>query len=303
MILSLAWLIAAPKKVCINKIVEHPALNATTQGIIDTLKDHDIEMRVESAQGNPSLAMQITNKFVNQKAEIIVGIGTVVSQTVRPYAMKNKTTLVFSTVTDPIGAELVNDLQKPNGNTTGVSNFVPLEPQLLLFKKIKPSLKKIGFLYNPGESNSISLVKKLEKLCPKMGLVLVKQAAFKSSEMPFAAAKLALQVDAIFISNDSTALSALSGVIREADKAEIPVFVSDVDAVKLGAVAALGPNQYKIGVQTGKMILRILSGQNPATIPVEFPQETELYLNVKAVQNLGLIVPEDLVKIAKQIVS
>jgi putative ABC transport system substrate-binding protein len=290
------------KKVYINQFVEHPALNKTTEGIIDGLKKQgyqkgvNIDLRVESAQANSALASQIASKFVHQNADIVVGVATISAQSFSKYAKENKTKLIFSSVTDPLKAGLVQTLSHPKNNTSGVSNFVALEPQLQLFKSIQPNLKRLGFLYNPSEVNSLSLIAQLKTLCAPLGITLVLQSAQKTSEVPQAAAKLAAQVDAIFISNDSTALSALSSIIKAGNQAKIPVYVSDTDAVALGALAALGPNQYKVGLQTASMIARVLKGENINQIPVEFPKDMELYLNEKTAKKLGIVFPASLKK-------
>ena len=274
-------------KILISKTVDHPAIDATTKGIIDGLakagysNEKGSEIRVESAQGNASLASQIASKFVSQKPDIVVGVATVSAQSFIKYATEGRVKMIFSTVTDPLGASLVKSLEVPGNNISGVSNFVPLEPQLELFKKLQPGLKRLGILYNPAELNSVSIVKKLEILCPKLGLVLVKQTIAKTSDAAQNAAKLASDVDAIFISNDNTALSALSSIIASAKRAGIPVYVSDTDAVKLGAKAALGPDQYEVGLQTARMIVRVLKGEDINKMKVEFPDKTTLVVNDK----------------------
>lgn len=295
------------KKVFINQLVEHPALNKTTEGILAGLKEKgyqkgvNLDVRIESAQANSALASQISTKFVNQKPDIIVGVATLSAQSVAKYAKENKTKLIFSSVTDPIQAGLIKNINESHNNTSGVSNFVPLEPQLALFKTLDPKLKRLGFLYNPSEVNSLSLITELKKICPRFGITLVLQAAQKTAEVPQAATKLASAVDGIFISNDSTALSTLSTIIKVANKVKIPVYVSDTDALSLGALAALGPNQYQIGVQTANIIVRVLKGENINRIPVEFPKEMELYLNEKAAKQLGIVLPDALKKKAKQL--
>jgi len=282
------------KKVFINQLVEHPALDRTTQGIKDGLKQAgykqgvNVDVRVESAQANPALSAQIAEKFVGQEADVVVGVATISAQSFVKYAKENKTKLVFSSVTDPLQAGLVKSLENPGNQTSGVSNYVEIEPQLKLFKEIQPNLKRLGFLYNPSEVNSISLIQKLELLCPKLGIILVLQTANKTSEVPQAAIKLASEVDAIFISNDSTALSALQTIIKAANTLKIPVYVSDTDAVELGALAALGPNQYKVGLQTAELIIRALKGEDLGIIPVDFPKGTELYLNAEAAQKIDI---------------
>jgi putative ABC transport system substrate-binding protein len=297
------------KKVFINQLVEHPALNRTVEGIIQGLERNgykqgvNLDLRLESAQGSTALASQISAKFVNANPDIVVGVATLSAQSLIKYAKQNKTKLVFSSVTDPLKSELVQSLNIPGNNTSGVSNFVELEPQIKLFKKIQPNLQRLGFLYNPSEINSVIMIEKLKELCPKLGVSLILQAANKTSEVSQIATKLAAKVDAIFISNDSTALSALQVIISAANKVKIPVYVSDTDAVELGALAALGPNQYDIGLQTAQIIIRGLKGENLGKISVEFPMSTELYLNDEAAQKLGIIFPNNVRSIAAKIIK
>lgn len=297
------------KKILISQFVEHPALNKTTKGIIDGLADagyiegKNIDYRIESAQANSSLASQIASKFISQEADIIVGVATISAQSFLKYTKSNKAKLVFASVTDPIEAGLVSNIKTPGGNVSGVSNFVKITPQINLFKKIQPNLKKLGFLYNQSEMNSLALIKKLEEKLPEFGIELVLQPVTKTSEVSQASAKLANKVDAIFISNDNTALSALQVIINIAAKAKIPVYVSDTDAVKLGAIAAVGPNQYNIGKQTAGIIIRYFNGENIGDISVEYPLETELYLNEIAANKIGFVFDDELKKKASVIVG
>lgn len=300
---------ATAQKVLISQVVEHPALNATTRGIKDALKaagyeeGKNLELRVESAQANVSLAGQIASKFINQKPDVVVGVGTISAQSFYKYAADGKVKLIFSSVTDPVSAGLVKSLEQPGNNTSGVSNFVALEPQLILFKKLQPALNRLGIIYNPGEVNSVSIVNQLETLTPKEKLTLVKQSVTKTADVAQNAVRLAENAEAIYISNDNTALSSLQSVIKAAQNAKIPVYVSDTDAVEQGAVAALGPNQYEIGLQTGKMIVKVLEGADVNTLPVEFPDKTELYLNLNAAKKADIIIPEEIVKTAVKVIK
>lgn len=295
-------------KIYISQLVEHPALDATTKGIIQGLsdkgyKDENLELIVESAQGNVSLANQIANKLISKNPDIVVGVATVTAQSFSKYARTGKTKLIFSSVTDPVDAGLVNSVIKPGNNTSGVSNFISLEPQIEMFLKIKPDIKKLGFLYNPGELNSISLIEKLKIICPTYGIELITVSASKTSEVAQSAAKLSSLVDAIFVSNDNTALSAFKTIVKAANNVSIPVFVSDTDIVKDGAVAALGPNQYDLGLQTANMIVSILEGKDINTAPVEFPKKIELYLNPNAAEKVGIKIPKELFESASYLVG
>ena len=286
------------KKVYVNQIVKHPALENTVSGIIDGLAQNgyqngdQVEVRVESAQGNAALSSQIASKFVAKNPDVVVGVGTVSAQGFMPYVRKGEANLVFSSVTDPEQSGLVTKRTDTRYSVSGVSNFVAIEPQLDLFKQIQPRLQKIGVLYNPGEANSLSMLSSLRKACQEKGVTLVPQGANKTADMPQAAMKLASAVDALFITNDNTALAALPSIIAVANKRQIPVYVSDTDAVAQGALAALGPNQYQVGVQTGAMIASVLDGASLNAIPVEYPAKTELFVNVSAAKKLGIALPE-----------
>jgi putative ABC transport system substrate-binding protein len=295
-------------KVYVNQFVQHPALDSTAKGIIDGLanlgylREKNLDLVIESSQGNPTLSAQIANNFAGEGVDVAVGIATISSQSLSKYARENKIKLVFTSVTDPIGANLIQDLNNPKNNTSGVSNFVPLEPQIEMFKLLKPSLKKLGFLYNSGELNSLSLISQLEKICPKYGIELVTIPANRTSEVSQSSIKLAGLVDAIFISNDNTALSSMRVIIKSANQRKIPVFVSDTDIVEQGALAALGPNQYEIGLQTASIIARVLGGEDVNKIVVEFPKKTELYINAKSAKILDIEIPEELKTKAAKII-
>jgi putative ABC transport system substrate-binding protein len=304
--------IASPpnyKKILISQVVDHPALNITTKGIIDGIEENgfkrgiNLEIRIESAQANISLAEQIATKFINQEPDIVVGVGTMSAQSFVKYARDNKVKLIFSSVTDPLGAGLVNSLNVPRNNSSGVSNFVDLEPQIKLFKIIQPKLKRLGILYNPSEINSVSIVNSLEKISPEFDIILIKQTITKTADVAQAATKLASLVDAIFISNDNTALGALSTIIKIANKVKVPVYVSDTDAVIFGALAALGPNQYQVGLQTGKMIAKVLNGADINLIPVECPDKSDLYINYDAALISNIIIPDSIKSQASKIIK
>ena len=296
-------------KVFLSQVVEHPALLSTRMGIVDAMRKHSIaqgqnlDFRYESAQGSSVVAKQIAAKFVNDKPDIVVGLGTISAQSFIKLAGEQKVKLIFSSITDPLSAGLMKDQTHLKDNITGVSNFIELEPQLELFKKILPSMKKIGVLYNPGEPNSVTIVKKLEQICPTLGLTLVTQTINKTSDVSENAADLIKQTDALFISNDNTALSALSNIIYQANKAKKPVFISDTDEVEHGALAALGPDQYELGLQTGEMIVRILQGQKIESQELEFPNTTKLYVNISTAKKLGLEIPHGVLKHAVQVTS
>jgi len=260
---------AAPK-VGIIQLIEHPALDRTRQGIIDTLKAKGIDPKDivwESAQGNAALSTQIAQKFAGQEVKVMVAIATIAAQSA--LAQAKGIDVVFASVTDPRGAKLV-------GNITGVSNFVEPSRHFAAMKKRYPNAKTIGVIYNAGEPNSASLVEPMKQAAKAVGLEYVEATASRTSEVVQAAQSLMGKADVIFINNDSTALAGFDAIVKVATSNKIPVFASDQDVFEKGADAVLGPDQYEIGCQAGAMVAEIvLNGKKASDIPIEYPKSVE----------------------------
>ncbi|SFN06987.1 ABC transporter substrate-binding protein [Marinobacter pelagius] len=295
------------KTVAITQIVEHPALDAVYQGVKDQLAEQgykegeNLTVMHESAQGNSAIASQIARKFVGESPDVIVAIATPSAQTVA--AAAREIPVVFSAVTDPVGAKLVQSLEAPGANITGVSDMLPIDKHLDMLQRVMPNAKRIGTVYNPGEANAVSLVNMLEERLAERGLELVKAAATKTSEVLGAARSLVGEADAIYLTTDNTVISAAEAVISVGERADIPVFAADTATVERGAVAALGFNYYEHGRQTGKMVARVLEGAETATMPVETMDTLDLFVNPAAAERMGITLSEDFVKEAKEVVK
>jgi putative ABC transport system substrate-binding protein len=287
----------------ILQLVEHPALDATRQGIIDELKKAGILVNYEIAQNNSSLAAQIAQKFISKSPKAVIGIPTLSAQALIAANRSANIPVIFSSVTDPISSHLVTGLKKHKENVTGVSNYVEPTKQFETFKKILPNLKTIGIIFNPGEPNSITLNAAMQKAAKSHNLNIVFVPANNSVEVPQATRHLLTQVDAIFINNDNTALSAFKSIAQIANAKKIPVFVSDTDMIDQGALAALGPNQYEIGRQTAKLLLQILAGEQAENLPILFPEQTELVINGKIAKELNIVIPDSVINEASKVLQ
>ncbi len=281
-------------KISILQIVDHPALNATRDGIRDGLlqvgftEGKDLILQIQSAQGNPAMAAQIAQKFVSDGATIIVALGTTAAQAAKSAARGSKTVVVFSSITDPLSAKLVKSWDKPNEGVTGISNFVSAQPRFEFFRKFLPNLKSLGVVYNPGDTNSIAILKEMETIAAKMEIDLKTAVASRTGEVLSAAQKLASEVDALFVNNDNTALAAFDSVVRAGNLAQKPIFVSDVDVVDQGALAAMGPDQYALGLQTAEMIVKIIKNPTGVLPAVEGPRETSIKINKDQAKKLKI---------------
>lgn len=298
---------AADVTVAVTAIVEHPALDAARDGVKDALaaagykEGENLKFVYQSAQGNPATAAQIARQFAGDAPDVIVPISTPSAQAV--VSSTRDIPVVFTAVSDPLGAQLVKDMEKPGGNVTGLSDMSPVAEHVALIKEILPEAKTIGFLYNSGEANSASLLAALKEEAGKAGLAVVESAATKSAEVQGAARALVGRADAIYVPTDNTIISALEGAVVVAEEAKLPLFTADTDSVKRGSLAALGFNYYDVGKQTGEVVVRILKGEKPGDIPVRVAAGTDLVINKAAAAKMGVTIPESVVSRATSVVE
>lgn len=293
--------------ISVNQFVEHPALDAVLQGMQDYLKDSNVEVKfnVHNAQANMSTANQIAQQMIGEKADLLVAIATPSSQACAQALKKApadlKRPLLFTAVTDPVAAGLVDNLEKPGGMITGVSDLLPVKKHLEMVMEFQPGIKKLGFLYNAGEANSKAIVASVKELSGEMGFVVVEATAAKTADVYQAAKSLVGRVDAVFIPTDNTIVSALESVVKVGVQNKLPVFAADVSSVERGAVAAMGFDYYKHGYQTGAMAEKILKGASPAAIPVEFQKELQLQINAVYSKKMGVTPPKSLLDKASKV--
>lgn len=298
---------AQQKSVAVTAIVEHPALDAVRDGVQDALKQagyepgKNLKWQYQSAQGNTGTAAQIARKFVGDRPDAIVAIATPSAQSV--VAATKDVPVVYSAVTDPVAAQLVPTMDASGTNVTGVSDLLALDEQIALIKKIVPGAKRVGMVYNPGEANSVVVVKQLQELLPKSGMTLVEAAAPRTVDVGAAARSLIGKVDVIYTNTDNNVVSAYESLVKVGNDAKIPLIASDTDSVKRGAIAALGVNYRDLGAQTGKIVVRILKGEKPGAIPSETSAKLELFVNPGAAAKQGVTLPDGLVKSAAQVIQ
>jgi putative tryptophan/tyrosine transport system substrate-binding protein len=288
-------------------IVEHPALDAIRDGVRDELKaagydaGKNLKWEYQSAQGNTGTAAQIARKFIGDNPSAIVAIATPSAQAV--VAATKTVPVVYSGVTDPVAAQLVKTWGPTGTNVTGVSDKLPLDKQIALIKRVVPNAKTVGMVYNPGEANSVVVVKELKELLAKDGMTLKEAAAPRTVDIAPAAKSLIGKVDVIYTNTDNNVVSAYEALVKVADDAKIPLIASDTDSVKRGAIAALGIDYSDLGHQTGKVVVRILKGEKPGTIASETSNRLQLFVNPAAAQKQGVTLSADLLKDATSVVK
>jgi len=285
----------------ITQFAPHPSLDAATEGFKKALKDKGLKVKFDeqNAQADMNNTQTIANNFVGDKVDLIFANATP-SATAALNATKD-IPIVFTSVTDPVGAGFVKSFDQPGKNITGTTDNHPdATKKTINFITEEVKAKNVGVIFNSGEQNSEVQVKEVKKLVEEKGAKLVEASVSNTSEVKQAAESLVGRVNAIYIPTDNTVVTALDSVIAVANSKKIPLFVGELDSMKKGAVAASGFSYYDLGYQSGLMAAEILTGKKkPSEIPVELPKSLKLVINKKAAEAQGLTVKEEWSKLGE----
>ncbi|MGC1219574.1 MAG: ABC transporter substrate-binding protein [Phormidesmis sp.] len=296
--------------VAVTQMMENSALNAVRDGVKDALAEAGYEagqtLRWEwySAQGNPVKAAQIADKYAWAKPDVIVAIAAPSAQSV--VAAARNTPIIFSAVSDPVGVKLVKTINRPGDNVSGVSDRPPVPQQLTLIKEILPEATRLGVIYSGQEDLSAGLALLIDENAAAQGLEIQEATVTAANEgigneATVAARSLIGAVDAIYVLSDN--LMILASVIQVGQDNQVPVFARNTDAVKQGAIAAISFNYYDVGRQTGAMVIKVLKGNRPSDLSVEFVEDLMLSVNLAAAEAMGIQLPESVISRADEVLS
>lgn len=297
---------SGPVFVGISKIVAHPALDAIEKGIREEISARypDARFDLQNANGEMSTASSIAQKFKSENVTLAVGIATPTAQAL-VNTLRDRP-VIYSAVTDPVGAGLIGSTEKGEKNIAGISDMTPVKAQIELLNRIKP-IKALGHVYSSSEANAVSLAGIARQVCQEMGIKFVETTVSNSAEVKQAVQTIAGRVDGIYISNDNTVVSALAAVTSVAAKHKIPVMSADPSSAETTPVlAAWGFDYYKMGRATGRLVVRILGGEDPETIPTIYmtdASDVDLLINRDVAKDLGLTFPEDVIAKSNTIIE
>lgn len=287
-------------RIGINQLVQHPALDSATAGFKEALSEAGVEVEFDeqNANGEQGTALTIAQQFASDDLDLALAVATPAAQ-----AMAQNITdvpLLFTAVTDPVSAELVDSMEEPGANVTGTSDAAPIDKQLELLKEIVPDAERIGIVYASGEVNSQVQVDQAREAAGPLGLEIETQTVTTVNEIQQAVEALG-DVDAIYVPTDNMVVSGIASLVQVAEGKQIPVIAAESGTVEGGAVATLGIDYTELGRQTGEMALRILrDGEDPATMPVETATEFTYVVNEDAAERQGVTIPEDILAEAEK---
>lgn len=273
----------------ITQIAEHPALDDARRGFEDGLKELGVEANIsyQNAQGELPNTISIAEKFVKDKVDLIFAIATTPAQSAKQ-ATKD-IPIVFSAVTDPVDAQLVETMAKPGGNITGTSDEAPMDKQLQIFKDLDSNIKRIGIIFNTSEPNSQVQVDMAKRIASTMGLEIVEIGISNINDVPQAVDSILKKVDAIYTIADNMVASAINVVSKKANENNIITVAAEDAHVKGGILITDGLSYYELGKQSAQMAKEILvDKKSPADIPSQTSTNTKKVFNEETLKALGL---------------
>lgn len=286
-------------KIAILQYVDHVSLDAAKEGFIEELRKEGIEAEIteKSANGDMALTPSIAQSTLSEDVDLVYAIATPTAQGAKN-VIKDKP-IIFSAVTDPVGAGLVESMENPNTNVSGVSDYINPSSQVDGFLKLYPNIKTFGVLYNTSEQNSQKQVEELEKTLAAKGIKLEKVGVNSVNDIAQAIASLTGKIDALFALTDNMVANAAPIVAENLIKNNIPSLSAEEGQVKNGLLMSEGVNYYEQGAQAGRMAIKVLKGQDIKTTRVEYNEVNTKLINKNTATALKIDLNNESIKDAK----
>ena len=292
----------------ISEFTEDPTTKDAEKGFIDAFidsgikPDEDVRFVIANAQGDFPTASSIAQKFVSDKVDLICCLATPSLQAC--VSTNTDIPIVFSRIANPFLAGVGKSPTDHLPNVTGIATTSPFEETITLLKQLLPEATTIGTIWVPSEANSEYYMKMQKEAAEKAGLKTVAVPVNFTSEMSDASVALVSKnVDAIYQISDNLTGLGFEAEVKAANEARIPLFSNNPLDVKRGAAVSLGWEFYKAGYTGGKIAVRVMKGENPGDIPIQFMEGARLAVNLNAAEIQGLSIPEEVIKLADEVVK
>lgn len=286
----------------ISQYGQHGSLDNCREGFLQGLEEAglkegvDFEVDYRNADFDDTMTTQIGDAFSAEDVDLMVGIATNSAVACFNAAEDKDIPVIFTAITDPVGAHL------DSGNITGTSDALPVAGQLELIRALQPDADTVGIIYTTSEPNSVYSVGIYEDLAADYGFTIDAVGVTSQAEVPQAVDQLIADgVDCLSNLTDNNVVGVLTSILEKTDEAGIPVYGSEVEQVKLGCVAGAGLDYVQLGIQTGKMAAKVLTGEAICEdLPYETIENYGLYINSDSLSALGITVPEDIAQSAQE---
>lgn len=287
-----------PYKIGLLQYGQHASLDNCREGFLQGLEEaglvegKDYTVDYQNAGFDDAMDTQIAGKFSSDGVDMMVGVATPSAVACFTAAEEKDIPVVYVAVSDPAAAGL------DSGNITGTSDALPVDAQLQLIRAMQPDAKTIGILYTTSEPNSVSTIAQYKEKASDYGFTIDAVGVTAQSEVTQATDTLiSHKVDCFSNLTDNNVVGVLSAVLEKTNEAGIPVYGSEVEQVKNGCVAGAGIDYYQLGIQTGMMAAKVITGETTCDqLPYETISKYGLYINSDALNTMGITVPADIAK-------
>lgn len=275
----------------------HPSLDNCYQGVEEGLmaSEYADKIVIDRQDGNFDSATcdTIAKNMASKNYDLIFAIATPAAVSAYSATQNSQTPVIFTAVSDPVAAGLVESLEAGSKNCIGTSDVLDLDSQVALIKALQPDVKTIGVLYTTSEANSVSQLASLEEIAGAAGITIESQGVQGAADVPQAAATLASKVDCINNFTDNNVVSNLSVLLEKANAAGVPVYGSEVEQVKNGCIASISIDYVALGRKTAEMGIEVLNGTDPSTMAVGTISEGTPVVNTDVMAQFGIELPAD----------
>lgn len=285
------------------QLVQHPALDAATEGFMAALTDKlgdSVSFSVQNASGDSATCAVIASQFVSDEVDLIMANATPALQAA--VSATNEIPILGTSVTDYGTALGIEDWTGVSGaNVSGTSDLAPLDGQAQILGELFPEAKTIGILYCSGEPNSKFQAETIKPMLEALGCTVNEYTFADSNDVSAVTATACGECDVLYIPTDNTAASCTEAINNVALNAGVPIVCGEEGLCAGCGVATLSIDYYDLGYATGEMAYEILvNGADVSTMEVRFaPQFTKEY-NAANCQALNITVPEDYTAIAAE---
>ena len=289
---------ATTYKVGIVKFVDDASLDQIEASIQKELDAKGQELGVtfdyadytKNGQADSTTLNQIAADLIADEVDVIIPIATPAALIMQAATEENQIPVVFSAVSDPVGAGLVASLEAPGSNITGTSDALNVEAVIDLMLSANPDLKKLGLLYDQGQDSSKSAIASALAYCQEKGIETVEKTGTTNDELALAAdALVAAGVDAVFTPTDNTVMTAELAIYEKCVDAKIPHYAGADSFALNGAFCGYGVNYVTLGTATADMAVEILvNGAKPAEMPVQIMSSGIAMVNTETAGAIGL---------------
>lgn len=280
----------------ICQLQKHPALDAATKGfqdaIIEALGAENVEFDLRNASGDSATCTNIVLSFVSNEVDLIMANATPALQAA--FAVTADIPILGTSVTEYSVAMGLKDYNGTvGGNVSGTSDLAPLDQQAAMIKEWFPEAKNVGLLYCSAEPNSKYQVDTVQKELVKLGFTCKQYSFSSTSDMDPVTRKAAAESDVIYIPTDNTIAESTGIVDGICRPAGIPVIAGEQGICAGCGVATLSIDYYDLGVETGRMAVKILTGQaDISTMPIAYAPEFKKLYNAEICKELNITVPQ-----------